>query len=68
MERLTSKEDDEQQAKHDKSDHQDKLYGDLVDEARERLSGIADTDAEFKERMIYLLKRFAKMGKLVLQR
>ena len=59
---------DEHKAKHDLSDHQDKIYGDLVDEARERLSGIADMDAEFKERMIYLLKRFAKMGKLVLQR
>ncbi len=58
----------EDQAKHTISEHLDKHYSDLVDETRSHLEGIANMDGDFKERLIYLLKRFAKIGKLVLEK
>jgi hypothetical protein len=55
----------EDKAKHETNNHQDKYYSDRIEDARQHIMSTADADNVFKERLIQLLKRFKKMCKIV---
>jgi hypothetical protein len=55
----------EDKAKHAEINHQDEYYAGLINDTRERIVSIAESDNSFKERLIQLLKRLQRMCKLV---
>jgi hypothetical protein len=60
---------DQDQAKKEEFNYQDKYYTDRIDDSRERLVTISEADNEVKNRWItLLLKRLQKMNKLVLEK
>jgi hypothetical protein len=52
-------------AKHEQYNHQDKYFDDRIEDTRQQLIAIADTDSAFKERLINQLKRYRKMMQLL---
>lgn len=57
----------EDKATHDTYSHQETMTDNRLEEARERLMGVAEADQVFKERLVQLLKRSAKMRQIILQ-
>jgi hypothetical protein len=58
----------EDKAKHEEYQYQEKYYDHRSDDSRERLMTIAEADSVFKECWIRLLKRSDKMRKIVLKK
>ncbi len=58
----------EDKAKHEEYQHQEKYYDSRSDDSRERLMTIAEADGVFKECWIRLLKRCDKMRQIVLKK
>ncbi len=58
----------EDKAEHEKFKHQDQYYNQRLDDSREQLMGIAESDSVFKERLINLFRRFQKMCNLIAEK
>lgn len=59
---------DEHTAEHTNREHDHQYYGDRVEESRERLMSVAESDQAFKECWVRLLKRVGRMQKIILKR